>query len=41
MTILGNGNPTEEDLLKIAKEFKLSMKRVIDIIDRVKKVAKK
>ncbi len=41
MTILGNGNPTEEDLLKMAKEFKLSMKRVIDIIDRVKKIAKK
>ncbi len=41
MTILGNGNPTEEDLLAIAKEFKLSMMRVKDIIHRIKIAAKK
>ena len=41
MTVLGNGNPTENDLLKIAKEIKLSVKESKEIIEIVKHVLKK
>lgn len=39
MTVLGNGNPTERDLLAIAKEFKLSLKTCSSIIDDIKQLA--
>ena len=38
MTVLGNGQPTEEDLLKIAKEIKLSLKDCKEIIQIIKYV---
>lgn len=38
MTILGNGQPTEEDLIKIAKELKLSINKCEDIINHIKNV---
>ena len=41
MTILGVGCPTENDLLKIAKEVKLSVKKCKEIIDIVKYVLNK
>lgn len=40
MTVNGNGNPTEKDLLEIAKTFKLSLKRCKDIIDDIKDILK-
>ena len=41
MTVLGNGRPTECDLLKIAKEVKLSLKECKEIIEIVKYVLNK
>ena len=41
MTVLGNGQPTEEDLLKIAKEIKLSLKDCKEIIQIIKYVLSK
>ena len=41
MTVLGNGKPTEEDLLKIAKEIKLSLKDCKEIIQIIKYVLSK
>ena len=38
MTVLGEGKPTEKDLLAIAKEFNLSEKRCNNIINTIKKV---
>ena len=38
MTVLGNGFPMETDLLKLAKELKLSMKNCKEIIEIVKHV---
>ena len=40
MTVCGNGKPTEVDLIKLAKETKLSMKTCLDIIKQVKEVLK-
>lgn len=37
MTVLGKGNPTEIDLLAIAREFKLSIQRTEQIITHVKR----
>ena len=41
MTVWGNGQPTEEDLLKIAKEVKLSLKDCKEIIQIIKYVLSK
>lgn len=41
MTVLGNGCPTESDLLNIAKEIKLSLKECKGIIEIVKYVLRK
>lgn len=38
MTVNGNGNPTEEDLILICKEFKLSLEKCEEIIDNIKKI---
>lgn len=40
MTVNGNGNPTEQDLLVIADSFKLSKKRCLDIIVNIKTTLK-
>ena len=40
MMVCGNGKPTEADLIKLAKEVKLSMKTCLDIIKQVKDVLK-
>ena len=40
MTVLGNGKPTEEDLIAICKEFKLSVDKCEEIINKVKEVIK-
>lgn len=40
MMILGNGNPNESDLIKIAKDLKLSLNKFKDIITTIKKVLK-
>ena len=37
MTVNGNGNPTKEDLLAVAKEFKLSLVKCKAIIDLIEK----
>lgn len=37
MTVLGNGNPTEKDLIAVSKELNLSQKRCIHILETVKK----
>ena len=37
ITVLGNGNPTEEDLISVSKELNLSQKRCIHILETVKK----
>ena len=36
MTVLGNGNPIEEDLISICKEFRLSLEKCEEIIDNIK-----
>lgn len=36
MAVGGNGVPTEEDLLNLAKEFKLSMQKCKEIIEKNK-----
>ena len=41
MTVNGNGNPTEEDLLLIGKEFKLSIEKCKQIIQQIKTVVYK
>lgn len=41
MSVGGNGIPTEEDLLNLAKEFKLSMQKCKEIIEKTKQVIKK
>ena len=41
MTVLGDGRPTESDLLKLAKEVKLSLKECKEIIEIVKYVLRK
>ena len=38
MTICGNGIPTEKDLINVAKDFKLSMQKCKEIIERIKKI---
>lgn len=38
MTVNGNGNPTEKDLLEIANKFNLSKLKCKDIINNIKKV---
>lgn len=35
MSILGIGNPTKKDLLKIAAEFNLSQEKCLKIIDKI------
>ncbi len=40
MTVNGNSNPTEADLLEIAKTFSLSQKRCKDIIKQIKSIIK-
>lgn len=40
MSVLGKGNPTEEDLLLIASKFKLSLSKCKDIIEHIKTVLK-
>ena len=37
MTVRGNGNPTEKDLIAVSKELNLSLKRCIHILETVKK----
>jgi serine/threonine-protein kinase HipA len=37
MTVLGNGNPTEKDLLEFAEQLKLSQTKCKNIIDIIKK----
>lgn len=41
MTVLGNGRPTESDLLKIGKEMKLSMKKCKEILEIVNYILRK
>ena len=41
MSVGGNGIPTEEDLLNLAKEFKLSMQKCKEIIKKIKQVINK
>ena len=36
MTVLGEGNPTEDDLINFAKEMKLSIKECKEIIQKIK-----
>jgi len=38
MTVLGEGNPKREDLLKLALEFNMSKKECLDIIDSIEKL---
>ena len=38
MTVNGSGNPTEEDMLSVAKQMKLSMVKCKEIIKRTKEV---
>jgi serine/threonine-protein kinase HipA len=38
MTVNGAGNPTDEDLLAVAKRFKLSMVKCKEIMAKLKKV---
>lgn len=40
MTVNRNGNPTENDLLCLAKDFNLSKKRCIEIINKIKAILK-
>lgn len=40
MTVNGNGNPTEMDMLHVAKNFHLSNKKCKEIIEEVKSVIK-
>jgi serine/threonine-protein kinase HipA len=40
MTVLGNGKPTEKELIDMAKAFKLSMKTCLDIIENIKHMIK-
>ena len=40
MTVCGNGKPTEEDLIKLAKETKLSIEKCLQIIKKVKETLK-
>jgi hypothetical protein len=40
MTILGNGNPTEQDLLNFAEELKLSLTKCKNIINKIKETIK-
>lgn len=41
MTINGKGNPTESDLLEIAKNFNLSLKKCKEIIENTKRILMK
>jgi serine/threonine-protein kinase HipA len=41
MTVLGYGNPSVDNLLEIAKEFKLSRKRCLEIISQINEVLEK
>ena len=38
MTVMGNGQPTETDLLNLAKEFMLSISKCQNIINQIKKI---
>lgn len=38
MSVLGNGNPSEDDLLRVGKEMSLNDSRCLDILRRVKSV---
>ena len=40
MTVNGNGTPTEKDLLEIAKEFQLSIKKCETIIEKIESTLK-
>lgn len=40
ITVNGNGNPTEEDLLKIQEQFKLNKERCMEIINKIKSCLK-
>lgn len=38
MTVCGNGTPTEQDLLNIAKEFEMSISKCKNIIEKIKRI---
>ena len=38
MTVNRKGNPTEEDLLQVAKDFNLSLDKCKKIIEKIKEV---
>lgn len=40
MTVNGNGNPTKEDLLAVAKKFRLSISKCQSIMDLIEKICK-
>ena len=40
MTVNGNGNPTKDDLLAVAKEFRLSITKCKSIMNSIEKTCK-